>query len=175
MKIKLIILDVCEFLSLTFFSVCAAYLIIYFAYHFDVENELSKLPASCTSEIENWTINIASYKDMEAAHLGDNPALAKDTIIGLTIVSDKLVMLSSVDYEAHLAFPHEIGHVCDANHDFPSRDEEFYEIYLKEATGYGASDTYEFFAEVYKDIVNGHPSKKTPLANEFVSKYISFD
>lgn len=171
---KVWILNLLEVLSITALVVWIFMLVKFVCYDFNLEKELGSLPAACIKELDGWEIEQVSYEVMSDEYNGDD-ALASKTFIGLTVVDDKKIYLSGLDYEAHKALAHEIGHVCDVNNGFPSKSLIFEEIYEAEAKGYGATNPQEFFAEVYKDLALGHPSKRTARANEYISVYFGVD
>lgn len=171
---RTIILNIAEPLLVLGIVVWLFYAVQIGTCNFDLETELAALPESCAAEISHWKVERASSKMMSEAHADseEDSIYASANFIGITFVPEEVIWLSTIDYEAKKALIHEIGHACDYNNGFPSKTEEFMEIFDSEAKGYGATNEQEFFAETYKCLAKGHPNWRTPLANEFVSRYL---
>ncbi len=153
---------------------------------FDLSKEISQLPQELTDtlHLEEWTIVQTSSSDIV-----DTLSLKQENlknIVGLTDIDTKTVYLSANDAEAHFAFPHEIGHVVDYTFGWPSRSEEFRELYALEASSYAdanyhqalkyaTSSSYEYFASVFCDLIldNSENLSSVPRTVEFVKKYVT--
>lgn len=142
-----------------------------------LNTELNKLPSKALTRFKNsgWHIYVTDENIAKTVFNGKYKSVQ-----GVTIYSDKTILIEARDVAIKESTIHEFGHFIDYMKDFTSDSKEFKKIYAEEVNIFKSGivnsscvrDEQEFFAETLYYIYK-NPSKCTEKAYEYVNNIIN--
>ena len=141
-----------------------------------LNTELNKLPSKALTRFKNsgWHIYVTDENIAKTVFNGKYKSVQ-----GVTLYSDKTILIEARDVAIKESTIHEFGHFIDYMKDFTSDSKEFKKIYAEEVNIFKSGivnsscvrDEQEFFAETLYYIYK-NPSKCTEKASAYVNNII---
>jgi uncharacterized protein YraI len=104
------------------------------------------------------------------------------SVAGVTSASRKTIYIDNRRSAVSRCLVHELGHFVDAVSGYPSRGDAFKDVFLKESSKYKdvtdigdshhTSNSTEYFASVFRDLIEGDDVGNIPETIKFVKEYI---